>query len=74
MQYNIITANANVRLMNKNIERKTEMNEIIINNTSLGIKEYNGQRVVTLKDIDSVHKRLEGTARKRFNDNKKTFY
>lgn len=60
--------------MNKNIERKTEMNEIIINNTSLGIKEYNGQRVVTLKDIDSVHKRLEGTARKRFNDNKKTFY
>ncbi len=49
------------------------MNEIIINNTSLGIKEYNGQRVVTFKDIDTIHHRPEGTARKRFNDNKKHF-
>ena len=49
------------------------MNEIIINNTSLGVKEYNGQRVVTFRDIDTVHHRPEGTARKRFNDNKKHF-
>lgn len=46
---------------------------LIINDTSLGIKEYQGQRVVTLKDVDNVHKRPEGTARKRFNDNKERF-
>ncbi len=49
------------------------MNEIIINNTSLGVKEYKGQRVVTFRDIDTVHHRPEGTAKKRFNDNKKHF-
>lgn len=49
------------------------MNEIKVNNTSLTVKEYNGQRVVTLKDVDSVHGRPEGTARKRFNDNRKHF-
>ena len=38
---------------------------------SLMCKVYNGQRVVTLEDIDSVHNRVDGTARKRFNDNKK---
>lgn len=50
------------------------MNELIkINDTSLEVKEYNGQRVVTFKDVDMVHSRAEGTARKRFNDNKKHF-
>ena len=49
------------------------MDEIIINNTPLSIKEYEGKRVVTFKDIDMCHKRPEGTARKRFNDNKKHF-
>lgn len=49
------------------------MNEIIINNTSLGVKEYKGRRVVTFRDIDTVHHRPEGTAKKRFNDNKKHF-
>lgn len=51
------------------------MNEqkITINKTELPIKEYRGQRVVTLKEIDQVHERPEGTARKRFNDNKKHF-
>lgn len=48
------------------------MNEIIkINNHDVEVKEYKGQRVVTFKDIDTVHERAEGTARKRFNDNKK---
>lgn len=47
--------------------------EISINNRTLPIKEYNGQRVVTFKEIDIVHGRPEGTARKRFNDNKKHF-
>lgn len=46
---------------------------VTINNTKLPIKEYQGQRVVTLKEIDAVHERPEGTARKRFNDNKKHF-
>lgn len=50
------------------------MNEIIkINNHDVTAKEYNGQRVVTFKDIDMVHERPDGTARKRFNDNKKHF-
>lgn len=49
------------------------MNEIIINEIVLAIKEYNGKRVVTFKDIDTVHDRPDGTARKRFNDNKKHF-
>ena len=44
-----------------------------IGNADILIKEYKGQRVVTFKDIDMVHKRLEGTANKRFLDNKKRF-
>ena len=49
------------------------MNEIIINDTPVTIKEYQGQRVVTLKDIDTVHSRADGTARRNFNTNKKYF-
>lgn len=45
----------------------------LINNVPLKIKEYNGQRVVTFKDIDAVNNRPEGTVRKRFNDNRKHF-
>ena len=48
--------------------------EIIkINNKELFIKEFRGQRIITFKDIDILHERPEGTARKRFNDNKKHF-
>lgn len=46
---------------------------ISINEKQLPIKEYNGQRVVTFKDIDAVHGKANGTARKRFNENKKHF-
>lgn len=49
------------------------MKEIIINDMPVQVKEYGGQRVVTLKDIDKVHGRPDGTARKRFNENKKRF-
>lgn len=50
------------------------MNGLIkINDTEITIKEYKGQRVVTFAEIDSVHSRNEGTARKRFNDNRKHF-
>lgn len=48
------------------------MNNVVkIQNQEVMVKEYRGQRVVTFKDIDSVHERPEGTARKRFNDNKR---
>lgn len=50
------------------------MNNLIkIGNQEISEKEFNGQRVVSFKDIDLVHERPEGTARKRFNDNKKHF-
>lgn len=42
------------------------MNEIQINNQSLQVKEYKGQRVVTFKDVDTVHGRPEGTAKRNF--------
>ena len=48
-------------------------NEITINGQALPIREYNGVRVVTFKDIDTVHKRPEGTARRNFNSNKSHF-
>lgn len=44
---------------------------VTINNTVLPVKEWNGQRVVTLKDIDTVHGRPNDTARRNFNKNKK---
>ena len=50
------------------------MNELqVINNTRISVKEFSGQRVVTFKDIDAVHGRPDGTARKRFNDNREHF-
>ena len=50
------------------------MNNLIkIGNQSISRKEINGKRVVTLSDIDNVHERPTGTARKRFNDNKNRF-
>lgn len=49
-------------------------NEVVeINKKEVQVKEFRGQRVVTFKDIDIVHERPDGTARKRFNDNKKHF-
>ena len=45
-------------------------NIVEINGADLQVKMWNGQRVVTFTDIDKVHDRPEGTARKRFNDNK----
>ncbi len=49
------------------------MNESI-NDIPLGIKEYKGKRVVTFKDIDTAHERPAGTARRNFNQNKKTLH
>lgn len=44
-----------------------------IEGTELAIREYNGQRVVTLKDIDRVHEKKTDTAKKSFQKHKKHF-
>lgn len=50
------------------------MGELVhIENTDISIKEYNGHRVVTFKDVDLVHERPEGTAKRNFAENKEHF-
>lgn len=50
------------------------MSEIVrINNNDLQLKEFKGQRVVTFKDVDFLHERVEGTAKRNFNSNKSHF-
>lgn len=46
---------------------------ITIENTEMQIREYNGERVVTFKDIDAVHGNKAGTAKRNFTRNKKHF-
>ncbi len=46
---------------------------IKINNQQLPIKEYEGERVITFKDIDTVHGRPSGTAHRNFKANKNRF-
>lgn len=49
-------------------------NEIItVANTEMQVREWMGQRVVTFKDIDSVHGNKSGTAKSNFNRHKKHF-
>lgn len=48
------------------------MNQLVkINNNDLLVKKFNGQRVVTFKDIDMLHERVEGTAGRNFRENRK---
>ena len=49
------------------------MTNICINNKELERKVWNDEVVVTFKDIDLVHERPTGTARRNFNQNKKHF-
>lgn len=50
------------------------MSELIhIGSADISVKEYKGQRVVTFKDIDTVHGRPDGTARVTFNSHKSKF-
>ena len=50
------------------------MNDLMLKQSlPIDRKEYNGQPVLTFRDIDTIHHRPEGSARKRFNDNKKYF-
>lgn len=46
---------------------------ITVGNSEMQIREYNGQRVVTFKDVDMVHERPNGTAKRTFTKNKKHF-
>lgn len=49
------------------------MEMVKINETDLQVKTWNGQRVVTLADIDRVHERPDGTAKTRFYRHKERF-
>lgn len=50
------------------------MNNLQVCETNMPeIKVWNGQRVVTFKDIDTVHGRKSGIAKKNFDRNKKHF-
>ncbi|HEY9060988.1 MAG TPA: ORF6N domain-containing protein [Pseudobacteroides sp.] len=44
-----------------------------INSSEIAIKEYQGQRVVTFKEIDIVHQKKDSQSRKAFHRNKKHF-
>lgn len=52
------------------------MNEVITiaNDKQLKIREYNGQRVVSFRDIYTAHSRAGGTARRNFNAHKDLFW
>lgn len=43
---------------------------VVVHSIEVTPIEYRGQRVLTFAQIDKIHARPEGTARKRFNDNK----
>lgn len=50
------------------------MNDIVtVNDTTLYAKEVNGIRVVTFNDIDALHNRPKGTAKRNFSQNKRHF-
>jgi len=57
----------------KDLRGEKMQNTISICGKDIQVKEYNGQRVVTFRDIDNLHQRPEGTARRNFNSNKKHF-
>ncbi|MBF0310619.1 MAG: ORF6N domain-containing protein [Magnetococcales bacterium] len=46
---------------------------ITIGEATVPVIEYRGKRAVTFAMVDQLHQRPEGTARKRFNDNKERF-
>ncbi|HAU4873218.1 TPA: phage antirepressor KilAC domain-containing protein [Clostridioides difficile] len=48
-------------------------NLVLINDKELKIKEFKGERVITFKEIDLIHERAEGTAKRNFTENKKYF-
>lgn len=59
--------------MAKNSLSAKNYNGVMVNEYNLPIREYNGQRVITFKDVDSTHNRPAGTAARNFNTNKVHF-
>ena len=50
------------------------MNEVVkINNVDLPIKEYKSERVITFKEMDLIHERKPGSAKKNFFNNRDKF-
>jgi hypothetical protein len=50
------------------------MNKVVeINNRAVFTKQYRGQKVVTFKDIDMVHERVDGTSSRNFRENREKF-
>lgn len=64
---------ATAAAMSKKGEKMQQMQQMQIQGTEIQIKEYQGKRVVTLKDIDAVHQRKSGTASRNFNQNRNRF-
>ena len=50
-----------------------ELKTVSINKTDITVKEYQGKRVVTLKEVDACHGRPDGTADRNFRTNKQHF-
>ena len=57
----------------KNLVQAQTCGLVKINKNDLLVKEFNGQRVVTFKDVDMLHERAEGTAKRNFSENKEHF-
>lgn len=49
------------------------MEMVVIEGQKMPVRVFDGQRVVTFADVERVHNRAEGTAKKRFHDNRKHF-
>lgn len=49
----------------------TALQTITVNEQELAVREYNAERVVTFKDIDRVHGRPIGTAKRTFFEKQK---
>lgn len=49
------------------------MSNLVLSQSVPQVKEWNGQRVVTFRDIDDAHNKPRGTARRNFTHNKKFF-
>lgn len=50
-----------------------QLQTVKINQSDIAVKECNGKRVVTFKDIDLCHDRADGTASRNFRANKQHF-
>lgn len=50
-----------------------EVQAVVVNGALICVKEYEGRRIVTFKDVDAAHGRPEGTAKRNFNTNKEHF-